>query len=458
MTKELDDFFAYMPTHDYVYRPTRDHWPAASVNGSFLDDLPVFDRTGQPVLDASGKQVTIKPTTWLDRHRAVHCMTWAPGLPEVIKDGIVSNGGWIDEPGADTFNLYRAPPIPKGDASQAGPWIVHGKKLLGEHWLHVVSWLAHRVQRPFEKINHAIVLGGSPGIGKDCLLHPVVQAVGHWNVAEASPTRLLGQFNAQYLQAVILRVSEARDLGEINRFAFYEATKTLTAAPPDVLVVNEKFTPERTIFNVVGVFYTSNHRHSALFLPADDRRHYVVWCNVTSADFEAGYFDKLFAWYRDGGDAHVAAYLQAFDLGAFKAKEPPPKTDAFYAMVQANDSPEDLELADAIEALGNPGALTIGEVRSVPGIGTDLAELLSDRKARRTVPHSLERLGYTRCNNPDAKAGSQQHRWKIGEKNAYVYAKQDLSPVDRVKAARACKARIEADIAKAEGWRPRVVS
>ena len=28
----LDDFFAYMPTHSYIYAPTREMWPASSVN------------------------------------------------------------------------------------------------------------------------------------------------------------------------------------------------------------------------------------------------------------------------------------------------------------------------------------------------------------------------------------------------------------------------------------------
>jgi hypothetical protein len=56
-------------------------------------------------------------------------------------------------------------------------------------------WLAHRVQQPQEKINHALVLGGPQGIGKDSLLEPVKRAVGPWNVAEVSPQHVLGRFN-----------------------------------------------------------------------------------------------------------------------------------------------------------------------------------------------------------------------------------------------------------------------
>ena len=89
-----------------------------------------------------------------------------------------------------------------------------------------MRWLAHRVQRPAEKINHALVLGGAQGIGKDTLLEPVKHAVGPWNFQEVSPTHLLGRFNG-FVKSVILRVSEARDLGEIDRFSFYDHTKSL---------------------------------------------------------------------------------------------------------------------------------------------------------------------------------------------------------------------------------------
>ena len=42
-------------------------------------------------------------------------------------------------------------------------------------------WLAHRVQRPEDKINHALVLGGAMGIGKDTIIEPVKHAIGPWN-------------------------------------------------------------------------------------------------------------------------------------------------------------------------------------------------------------------------------------------------------------------------------------
>ena len=49
----------------------------------------------------------------------------------------------------------------------------------------------------------------------------------------------MGRFNG-FLKAVVLRVSEARDLGDIDRYALYEKTKTMWAAPPDMLMIDEK--------------------------------------------------------------------------------------------------------------------------------------------------------------------------------------------------------------------------
>ena len=87
----------------------------------------------------------------------------------------------------------------------------------------------------------------------------------------------------------IRRGSEAHDLGEVNRFSLYEHLKTYTAAPPDVLRVDEKHLREYAVWNVCGVVITTNHRLDGLYLPPDDRRHYAAWSARTKADFDDGY-------------------------------------------------------------------------------------------------------------------------------------------------------------------------
>jgi Family of unknown function (DUF5906) len=414
----IDDFVAYMPMHTYIFTPCREIWVGASVNAR-LPRMPLIDKHGLPLRNAKGEPITLAPTLWLDRNRPVEQMTWCPGLPMLIADRLVVAGGWIERPEVSSFNLYRP------------PWLNHINTVYGENdAAHVVRWLAHKVQRPAEKINHALVLGGAQGIGKDTLLEPIKHAIGPWNFQEISPTHLLGRFNG-FLKSVILRVNEARDLGEVDRFSFYDRTKMYTASPPDVLRVDEKNLREYYVFNCLGFIVTTNHKTDGIYLPADDRRHYVAWSQRTKEEFSPQYWNELWGWYQSGGFAHVAAYLTEFDLADFDAKAPPPKTAAFWDIVNANSAPEDAELADVLEALGNPDALTLGQL--IDGaMGTEAADWLTDRRNRRAIPHRMERCGYAPVRNPDAGDG----RWKLQDKRQVVYAKARLSLRDQIAAAR----------------------
>ena len=165
--------------------------------------------------------------------------TWVPGESAIIADRLVSEGGWIERKGCATFNLYRPSNAVRGDATMATVWIEHVKKVYPNHHDHIIKWLAQRVQRPGEKINHALVLNGEPGIGKDTILEPVKYAVGAWNVGEISPIQMLDSFNG-FAKSVLLLINEGRDLGDIDRYAFYDHSKVYIAAPPNVLRCNEK--------------------------------------------------------------------------------------------------------------------------------------------------------------------------------------------------------------------------
>jgi Family of unknown function (DUF5906) len=426
----IDDFVAYMPSHIYIFTPCREPWTQSSVD-SRLPRVPVLDKHGRPKRK-NGKLITVSPSRWLDKNRPVEQMTWCPGYPMLIKDRLVVDGGWIERPEVTCFNHYRPPRIQLGDATKAGPWLDHIHKIYPDDANHIVIWLARRVQRPQEKINHALVLGGLQGIGKDTLLEPVKHAIGPWNFRDISPAALLGRFNS-FTKAVILRVSEAHDLGDaerINRFNFYDRAKLYTAAPPDVLRVDEKHLREYYVFNVLGFLITTNYKTDGIYLPADDRRHYVAWSNCTKEDFKPEYWNTLWGWYYAGGFEHVAAYLDQLDISGFDPKAPPPKTPAFSDIVNASSAPEDAELADLIDKLKNPDALTLGQLISVAT--GDFAEWLMARKNRRAIPHRLERRDYTSVRNSDASDGL----WKLKDGRQVVYAKASLSTAEAIKAVR----------------------
>jgi hypothetical protein len=225
----LEDFVSLMTTGAYIFTATGDQWPAKSVNAR-IPAQPVLDADGKQMLE-SGKPVMVKASTWLDKNKPVEQLTWAPGEPEIIEGKILKEGGWIPRPGCRGFNLYRPPLIERGYPNEAKPWLEHIQRVYGDDAAHIVRWFAQRVQKPQEKINHALVLGGAQGIGKDTMLEPVKRAVGPWNFQEVSPAMVVGRFNS-HVRSVIMRVSEARDLGDVDRYSLYEHMKTAIAAPP----------------------------------------------------------------------------------------------------------------------------------------------------------------------------------------------------------------------------------
>jgi hypothetical protein len=423
--KVYEDFIAYLPDHTYYFLPTREAWPATSVDSQLKPKLKV---------NGKAKPVFIPAHTWLDTHRAVDQMVWAPGEDIIIKDKLIDTGSWTERIGSQCFNLYKPPVIELGDASKAKPWLELLTLIYPDDKAHIINYLAQRVQQPAIKINHGLVLGGAPGIGKDTILEGLKHAVGPWNFTEIAPTHLLGQFNG-YIKSVVLRISEARDMGEINRYSFYEHTKTLMCAPPDVLRCNEKFTHEHAVFNVSGVILTTNHKTTGLYLPEDDRRHYVAWSEIKKEDFKEGYWREIWGWYYDGGFEAVAAYLHNVDLIKFDPKEPPIKTKAFWDIVDAGRAPEESEAADAIDKLGKPAAVTLDML--IIAADYDFATWLQDRKNRRAIPHRMETIGYIAYANPY----NAQRVWSVYDaktktsKRQIVYVRKELPVKEQHKAA-----------------------
>jgi hypothetical protein len=423
---QRSDFLSYLLESQYIFVPTGSFCPGSKVN-ALLRPIGLVDSAGNPIMKGR-KQIKIQATAWLDKHQMVQSLTWAPGKPRILENTLVSDGGFIDNYGSRAFNQYKPTNLKPGDATKAGPWLAHVQLICGDETEHVIMWLAHRVQRPGEKINHAILMGGAPGIGKDTLFEPVKRAVGAWNWQEIDPTIIMGEFTG-YRKAVVLRINENRDMGDVNRIQYYNHTKDLKASPPDVLRVNEKHVKPYYVSNCVGVIETTNYKTDGVYLPPDDRRHLVIWCPRTKEDFDdiVAYFNTLWHFYNhEDGCSHVMAYLLQVDLSKFNAKADPPKTPAFWTIANANRSVEEGELMDVIESMGSPNALTIYEIINAAQAQSAfpaLVEWLNDRRNSRLMRARLDRCGYADFSNLESKDGM----WQIAGRRVNVYVKNTLS-------------------------------
>lgn len=411
-TRLETEFYAYMEMHQYFYVRGDRLWPPASIDGRF------------------GKKDKMKASKWLDVNRAVDQVVWAPGMPKIIVGQQLEGVKWKEVAGTQVYNLYNAPDVVEGDPTAVKPWLDHIRRIYPEDMEHIVQWFAHRVQRPGEKINHALVLGGNQGIGKDTMLVPVFEAVGPMNHATVQPPEIFQGFN-DYVKSVILLINEIHDLGDQNRYSFYQRTKPLAAAPPETHRLRELYRRPVTIFNVCGLIMSTNHKTDGLYLPEDDRRTYVAWSEATKEQFSDQYWNALYDWYYlENGLENVAAYLRCLDLHSFNAKAPPPKTAAWSEIVYANRAPEDADMYDALETLNRPDAVTVDQLRSAGS--DDFREWLSQPRFRRQIPHRLDTAGYERIVNEGMKKGGD---WKIGGRYQAVYVKKDLGSREKLTAA-----------------------
>jgi len=384
------------------------------------------------VVAKDGQKKYISASEHLSRHARADSLTWSPDEPMLIRDKLAVDGGWIPRHGDTSFNLYCPPTIKLGRAKGAGRWIDHVMRLYPDDGEHIIDWFAFKVQHPGVKINHALVLGSADhGIGKDLIIAPVRLAVGTWNFKEANPTQVMGRFTP-FLKAVILRVSEIRDVSDNSARQFYDHIKDKLAAPPEMLLVDEKNIKEHYIENIVGVIFTTNNKTNGLYLPPEDRRHYVAWSLLTKEDFEPKYFESLGSYYGDGGDEDVAAFLHERDLSEFNPKAPPLQTDAFWEIVNANRAPEESGISAVLSAMGTPDAVTLAMIAAYDkGKGDgDVAAWIKDKNNKRRIQAPMEKSGYVVVRN-----STKDGKWEVEGERLVIYARCNLPVADRVKAA-----------------------
>jgi hypothetical protein len=273
-------------------------------------------------------------------------ITYSAGESVLVdKDGQVYGNRWRDA---------RPTPV----ACDISIWLRHLSRMVPidferEHLLNV---LAHKVQYPGHKINHAVLLGGKPGSGKDTLLAPFFWAIGgpaKVNCSMVKNEDLTSQWGYG-LECEVMEIAELRQSEAKDRRALENHLKPVIAAPPEYLPINRKGLHPYMALNRVLVVAFSNERVS-ISLPSDDRRWFVLWA-------EAGRLPEaeavgLWNWYiHRNGFAGVAAWLMARDVSAFNPSAPPPMTEAKAIMVEAGMSTAESVLTEMLRERRGPFA------------------------------------------------------------------------------------------------------
>jgi len=406
----IGNFVYYGPGNNYIYRPTISQWVAAAV-----------DSAVSPV-NEDGKLV--KASEWLKVNQLVTSITCDPQIEEDYLKGYDCRNGEIAEiSGAALFNTYRKPTIELGDARLAEPFIAHVKKVFNKEGdaEQFLSYMAHRVQKPYEKPRFALLIAGGQGVGKDTAIEFCAPAIGVWNVANIDPSAFETQFN-EFASSTLVRISEAANLHEMSKWAFNERTKVLIAGSPDTCMINPKYGQKFSVRMFCGVVITTNHLASGIYIPADDRRYDVIdsasihEMGLSDDKVRRDYFSDLWEWFLQGGSNHVAAYLNEKDISAFSANNGQRKTEAHKTVVTSGMT-GDHWLDDILASLNYPDLIR-GDLIYQKAVANGEKE----GEIKRKIANAIGRLDYSICRSQKTKDG----RWKIDGKNVTVFMKNGI--------------------------------
>jgi hypothetical protein len=357
---------------------------------------------------ASGGARRVEAATSYDENRAamrgrmLQGITYAPGRAVLCEHvGQVFGNKWRN----------ARPDCVGGDP---GPWLAHVERLISDpaERQHLLDAMAYKVQHPGVKINHALLIGGVPGSGKDSMIAPLLYAIGGAN--ETNTTRVeaaeLQQVWGYFLENEVIIFNELRQSEAIDRRALENRLKPILAAPPELLTVQRKGQHPISVVNQSLVIGMTNYR-DAIAIPSEDRRWWVTWTDAPRMREEDS--AALWGYFKAGGLRAGAAYLRQRDVSKFNPAATPPWTDAKSIMVGSARTGAESWIIERIEkkALEFRHGFACGPWQAV----VDRLQDHAPQNVRLNVPallHALSECGWVDVGLVKTKRyGTRRHIW-----------------------------------------------
>ena len=181
---------------------------------------------------------------------------------------------------------------------------------------YLVRYIAHALQRPWEKPGVMIILLGGQGIGKGTLAK-LLQKI--WSATFLQVNRIkqvVGDFNGSLERAYVVFLDEALFAGDRNSS---DALKSLVTE--QTISINEKHQPARQITSYHRFVSATNAEHFKA-TDRDDRRDFVLRVSEhRKGDY--AFWDALNAEIENGGAAAFTHDLLAMDLTGFNVRAKP---------------------------------------------------------------------------------------------------------------------------------------
>ncbi|MGE3992530.1 primase-helicase family protein [Pseudorhodoplanes sp.] len=279
-----------------------------------------------------------------------------PGEPEVT----------ADEMGRKVLNLWRAPEWEvRQEFEEPSVFLEHVAYLYdGDQAAvdHILDFMAHMVQRPAQRVNHALLLTSeAKGIGKSTLGTIMRKLVGVKNSRVAQAKDLKSSFDGWLVGQLLIQVDEIYEYGN------WDLSNKLKGVITDPTIsVNLKYQPQMEVRNFARLVLFSNHT-APIDLEEGDRRYFVF--NSQAQPRDGAYYEALHGFIDDTeGVNAIYSYLMKRELSGFKPFAPPPMTQAKSDIIEVSGNPLRHYILDAVESghlvaeLGSSEA-SLGEIQ-----------------------------------------------------------------------------------------------
>lgn len=310
----------------------------AAFNMMHGKDVPTGERGGKP-----------SAFKWVSDHGLIEVVNGAAYLPFV--DDVICDIK-IGDQVRRTVNLYnhasrpKAAPVSEASGEGLSADGVAACELIKKHIIDVIcngdavvgqwllEWVAHQVQRPGRKLLWSPLIQSIQGVGKSFIGELLRGCLGVENVGVVGVSQVNSNFNG-WASGVCVNVLEELRVAGMNRHGAANALKSLIS--DTYIQINEKGVKPYKTLNTCNYICFTNFV-DAVPLEANDRRWFVVFCDVQSLD-EIGpkmgfsdtsaYFDALWSGMRQGiASGEVQRWLLDLELSTgFLGRQTAPDTD-----------------------------------------------------------------------------------------------------------------------------------
>ena len=290
---EIENFVFIVSEGDYVHeKKPKFRFSRADLNAAFPKKC-IGKKKNADVYASASKLIKKK----------VIGSTWIPGAERIV---------YVERYGGLMINEHE--PYFQGVKGSPDLWVKHVEYLFPQGAETIFNFLAFTLQRPDVKIQYALFLVSEfEGSGKDSLLIPMKRALGEEFKLEDATVFIDKQFNDCLLNTRLLVISEPTTAHE-SRYLLAENLKNIVASTSNgYRTINPKYGKKREIVDCNNTILLSNHLTSVR--TTGSRRYFTAYDAKPPAS--STYFDRLHAFFDNGGSDAVVYWLQNKDLNGF---------------------------------------------------------------------------------------------------------------------------------------------